>query len=300
MVMPKSITPLFDKLIGSIDFIWYRVVPLFKPDDYQADHERHMNAKDWFLYKFMVSSGEGEGLRPAYERTQFYKIAKLGEGLPNPDLLRRELLQAFLTCYNEAQMKLLQAEIRKTLFEIRSITNIVIYDLPQVKAKWVKQIQNAIKKTHDENSMKCFIERSGWSELDLIAYRDHYWPDAIKYLKCLYELVERIFVYVTDLREFSYLDIQTWQKSQVTSAPNSNDQIPNSPLAIIEKPKRINTDARDKHKRVTDKYGSYISKGYTHKSAVKSLVHDFRLEYNPRNASNRAKQINAIIRKWKE
>ena len=60
--------------------------------------------------------------------------------------------------------------------------------------------------------------------------------------------------------------------------------------------KRVNTEAKEKHKRLLGMYDSYIVKGSTPAAAIKSLVHDFRFEYCITNPSNRKKVIQKIIR----
>lgn len=61
--------------------------------------------------------------------------------------------------------------------------------------------------------------------------------------------------------------------------------------------KRINSEAQEKHNRLFAAYDRYIKNGYTHKAALDRLVHDFRYEYNQKDAGNRRKSIQAIIRK---
>lgn len=60
--------------------------------------------------------------------------------------------------------------------------------------------------------------------------------------------------------------------------------------------KRVNTEARDKHSRVLEKYDKYIKDGHNHNASIDKLAHDFRLEYAPENSNNRKSQLKRIIR----
>ncbi|MCC5613301.1 hypothetical protein LC612_43145 [Nostoc sp. CHAB 5834] len=80
----------------------------------------------------------------------------------------------------------------------------------------------------------------------------------------------------------------------------TNERTTNTDLAstdyLTEKPKRVNVNAKEKLQRLLKKYDNYLTNGHSLDSALKALVHDFRLEYNPGNPSNRKKQIQRIIR----
>lgn len=62
------------------------------------------------------------------------------------------------------------------------------------------------------------------------------------------------------------------------------------------KTKRVNLVAQQNHQCINDKFNKYIKEGYTYEASLQALVHDFRLEYSPKNATNRKKILQSIIR----
>lgn len=112
--------------------------------------------------------------------------------------------------------------------------------------------------------------------------------------------VKNLAEYFTpDVIEQDFIEFGLWKKEQVEetlanvlSKKALKCQAP--PATSI--PKRVNSEAKEKHARLLAQYDQYMKDGFIHGSAVDKLVHDFKYEYERAAPANRKKNIQKIIR----
>lgn len=88
---------------------------------------------------------------------------------------------------------------------------------------------------------------------------------------------------------------QTRYKQYVES---EREKLSNSITSTPPKQKRVNSVAKDKQKRVVEKYEAYKKRGFNEEANIIALIHDFKKEYGKGTLEHTKKAIQKIIREY--
>lgn len=192
MNMSAFLTPLYDQLDETVKFIWGYTTPLFLDCD---DNFRNPDVFVLMHSHLTLVNEHKTGLLPPYRQCRFMRIAKWSQGLPDCDSLRKEINHQLISLETDQQREIFFSKIKRTNFRIESITNFALHELPIVQEEWTEKIKKSINIINNKEQAQIWLAKTGQTEIDLLYYKDHAWPDTLTFLEHLSPLCCKIGIY---------------------------------------------------------------------------------------------------------